>query len=181
MLARIDSSSVGVVVRTAKSTVNDAVMDIFGPSYSWKMAFDSLLQKKDHGIPRDIADLEGRRFVTAVESKEGAKFDSARLKDLTGGEKRHGRRLFKEATNFDPTDKIWLATNYLPDMSDTSDGAWRRVRLIPFLAKFDADDPKCDKNLPDKLRAEYPGILAWMVRGGLGWQVKDLGMPSSVT
>jgi len=163
-----------------KTTFIEAVMDIFGPDYSWKMPFDSLLQKKDHGIPHDIADLEGRRFVTAVESNEGAKFDMARLKEFTGGDKRNCRRLFREARNYDPTDKIWLATNNRPEITETTDAAWRRPRLIPFLAKFAADDPKCDKNLPDKLRAEYPGILAWIVQGCLKWQKDGLGMPPAV-
>ena len=37
-----------------------------------------------------------------------------------------------------------------------------------------------DKKLSSKLRAEYPGILAWMVRGCLDWQRGGLTMPEKV-
>jgi putative DNA primase/helicase len=42
-------------------------------------------------------------------------------------------------------------------------------------------DDKQDKQLPDKLRAELPGILAWAVRGCIDWQSNGLGEPSEVT
>jgi phage/plasmid-associated DNA primase len=37
-----------------------------------------------------------------------------------------------------------------------------------------------DLQLPDKLRAELPGILAWTVRGCLAWQRNGLGEPPEV-
>ena len=37
-------------------------------------------------------------------------------------------------------------------------------------------DDQQDKQLPDKLAAELPGILAWCVRGCLAWQ--EIGEPA---
>jgi putative DNA primase/helicase len=37
-----------------------------------------------------------------------------------------------------------------------------------------------DKRLGDKLRKEYAGILAWMVRGCRDWQREGLTMPAEV-
>ena len=37
-----------------------------------------------------------------------------------------------------------------------------------------------DKTLSEKLRAEFPGILAWAVRGCLDWQKHGLGSPPEV-
>jgi len=34
--------------------------------------------------------------------------------------------------------------------------------------------------MPDKLRAEAPAILAWMIRGALNWQAQGLRVPPSV-
>ena len=38
-----------------------------------------------------------------------------------------------------------------------------------------------DKQLPDKLRTELPGILTWAVRGCLQWQEHGLEAPKRVT
>ena len=46
--------------------------------------------------------------------------------------------------------------------------------------KKDNEHPK-DKYLPQKLRDEAPGILAWLVRGCLAWQRNGLNAPLSVT
>ena len=55
---------------------------------------------------------------------------------------------------------------------------WRRIRLIPFPVEIPDDEQ--DKALPDKLIAEAPGILAWMVRGCLSWQLGGLSVPDEV-
>jgi putative DNA primase/helicase len=89
------------------------------------------------------------------------------------------RFLFKEAFEFKPQLKLFLAANYKPVIRGTDEGIWRRIKLIPFTVKI-ADDKK-DKDLPRKLRAELPGILAWMVRGCLDWQEMGLGEPKTVT
>jgi phage/plasmid-associated DNA primase len=36
-------------------------------------------------------------------------------------------------------------------------------------------------DMPDKLRAEWPGILAWMIEGCLSWLANGLNPPDPVT
>ena len=100
------------------------------------------------------------------------------MKVLTGSDSITARFLYKEHFTFTPTAKFWLAFNHKPRVSDDSHGFWRRVRLIPFLHKFEAGAQ--DKELMGKLRAEAPGILAWAVQGCLKWQQEGLGMPEVV-
>ncbi len=38
-----------------------------------------------------------------------------------------------------------------------------------------------DPELPEKLKAEWPGILKWMIEGCLEWQRKGLAAPTAVT
>jgi len=64
---------------------------------------------------------------------------------------------------------------------------WRRVLLIPFETIFvtnpdpaKANERLADLNLAEKLRAEKPGILAWLIRGCLEWQRIGLNPPESV-
>ncbi len=79
---------------------------------------------------------------------------------------------------FRPTHKLWMAANHKPVIRGTDRAIWRRVKLVPFLVTIpDADQ---DKDLPAKLTAEMPGILAWAVRGCLDWQQQGLNEPDEV-
>jgi putative DNA primase/helicase len=162
-----------------KSTLVDTLLQMLG-TYAAKTAFSTFLERKDDGSPRnDIAKLHNARFVAASESRKGAMFNEALIKELTGGvDKISCRFLYGEFFEYYPRYKIWLATNHKPRISGGDDGIWDRIRLIPFEVRF-ADDEK-DPLLPGKLRAELPGIFNWAIEGCLKWQEEGLGMPPEV-
>ena len=54
----------------------------------------------------------------------------------------------------------------------------RRMVLMPFEQKFEGSAK--DHKLPEKLKAEAPGILAWAVRGAVKWYADGLAIPSRV-
>ena len=55
-------------------------------------------------------------------------------------------------------------TNHRPFVKGSDDGIWRRLNIIGFNAKI-ADDDKDPHFREEKLRPEFPGILAWMIKG----------------
>jgi P4 family phage/plasmid primase-like protien len=101
------------------------------------------------------------------------------MKQLAGGDTVTARYLFSEYFEFSPEFKLFLATNHQPTIRGTDKGIWRRIRLVPFSVTI--PDAEQDRDLPKKLRAELPGILAWAVRGCLAWQKGGLGPPPEVT
>src|SRR5215217_3327645 len=50
--------------------------------------------------------------------------------------------------------------------------------LIPFTQRFDGK--KADPKLPEKLREELPGVLAWAVEGCVAWVANGLGSSRAV-
>jgi putative DNA primase/helicase len=62
------------------------------------------------------------------------------------------------------------------DAIGTDEGMWRRIRLIPFTVVI----TQKDRRLPEKLRAEAEGILAFMIRGAVRWLRHGLGEPAEV-
>lgn len=72
----------------------------------------------------------------------------------------------------------WLATNSRPRINGTDDGIWRRVRLIPFTRKI--EHAKQDRQLLKKLRAEYPGILRWIIQGAALYTKHGLPHPEII-
>jgi putative DNA primase/helicase len=120
----------------------------------------SALERPDHGTVRatpELAKLPGKRFVTASETSTTMRLNEDRIKMLTGRDPVTARQLYGPEFTFVPAAKYWLSTNHKPQIDDTSDGLWRRVRLIPFTQRFIGKN--ADLTLKDRLRAEGPGIL----------------------
>lgn len=75
------------------------------------------------------------------------------------------KRMYKPAFSAYPTAKILISTNHLPRFTDTSEGIWSRMLLIPFNHQF-VEGRDMDKRLKDKLFAtEMPGIISWALEG----------------
>ncbi|MHB9038899.1 MAG: phage/plasmid primase, P4 family [Armatimonadota bacterium] len=163
-----------------KSTFVGALRDIFG-DYETKTSTDTIVEKKNSNNSNDVAALRGARFVSTIETSAGRRLAEALVKELTGQDAVTARFLYKEFFTFIPVFKLWLACNHVPVIQGQDHGIWRRVKLVPFKVQFqDAEIPQGpykDKSLPEKLRTEYEGILAWLVRGCLEWQRN--GLPSA--
>ncbi len=164
--------------RNGKSTLLEVMRMILG-DYAVRTPTDTLMAKRDAGIPNDIAALRGARFVSASEADEGRRLAEATIKDLTGGDTISARFMRGEFFNFTPEFKLWLGTNHRPVIRGTDRAIWDRIRLVPFSVRI--PDAEQDKQLRSKLLAEAPGILAWMVEGCLEWQRDGLGEPQEVT
>lgn len=162
-----------------KSTLLETIRHVLGDA-ALNTSTDTFLRAKNgRGAENDVARLRGSRFVSAVESGEGRQLDEERIKRITGGDTITARFLFKEFFEFQPTFKIWLAVNDRPDITGVDHGIWRRIRLLPFSVTI--PDHERDLDLPAKLQAEAPGILAWAVRGCIAWQARGLEPPSCVS
>jgi phage/plasmid-associated DNA primase len=83
-----------------------------------------------------------------------------------------------EFFDFKPTHKLWLSTNHKPEIRGTDNAIWRRIRLVPWAVSIPPAEQ--DKKLPEKLRAELSGILAWCVEGCLEWRRGGLQAPDEV-
>lgn len=160
-----------------KSTLFSVFQEMLG-DYATTTPSETLLCKKNEGIPNDVARLRGARFVLASETPEGRKMNVGLIKQMTGQDLLTARFLHCEFFAFMPTFKLLMLTNHKPEASGEDDAIWRRIRLIPFLEKFDGATK--DDMLGEKLRQEWPGILRWCVEGCLRWQKEGLEPPMEV-
>jgi len=128
--------------------------------------------------PTELAELKGRRFVASVEVEEGRKLAESLVKQLTGGEKIRGRFMRQDFFEFWPTHHVVLVANHKPVIRGTDHAIWRRIRLVPFTTTIPEEEQ--EKDLPQRLKAELPGILRWAVDGCLLWQEEGLGEPEEV-
>lgn len=164
-----------------KSTEMEVVLAVLG-DYATAAPKDLLLWREFDAHPTEVADLFGRRLVVASETGEGRRWDEAKLKWLTGGDRLKARRMREDFWQFDPTHKFWVSGNHRPEVRGTDDGIWRRLRLVPYAVKFwnsadpmaPAAGPFADPALKETLLAESEGILAWIVEGAVSWYAQGL-------
>jgi len=128
--------------------------------------------------PTDLAGLRGARVVTSVETEEGRRWAEAKIKNLTGGDKISARFMRQDFFEFTPQFKLIIAGNHKPGLRSVDEAIRRRFHLIPFTVTIPEEER--DKQLTEKLKAEWPGILAWMIEGCLMWGRDGLSPPHAV-
>jgi len=160
-----------------KSTLLTVILAMLG-DYGKQAAPGLLMRKYGDAHPTEVADLHGARCVSVIEVEEGKHLAEVLTKQLTGGDRLKARLMRQDFFEFDLTFKIIMAVNHLPRVTGTDEAIWRRIRTTPFSVTI----PKVnqDRHLPEKLKNELPGILAWAVRGCLEWQQRGLEPPREV-
>jgi len=126
-----------------------------------------------------IADLAGRRLVFIDEAPKGRVNDS-RLKALTGTGRIRARKMRQDSFEFPARFKLWIAGNNKPRITDTSEGMWRRLDLIPFDA-FIPPERRVRDYADILYRQEGSGILNWALDGLMAYMEVGLAPPKRVT
>lgn len=160
-----------------KSTMLDILMWIMG-TYALKLPTTVLMSSKNERHPTELAQLQGKRLAVSNELEEGSFWAEARIKELTGDETLTARFMRQDNFTFTMTHKHLIAGNHKPRLKGGDPAMARRMVLMPFGQKFEgsAKDPR----LPEKLKAEAPGIMAWAVQGAVKWHADGLAIPSNV-
>lgn len=163
--------------RNGKSVFIKAMQHAMG-DYAKSTRPETLMVKQGSDIPNDVAALVGARLVATVEVEEGSRLAESLIKQLTGGDRISARFLRGEFFEFTPTFKIVMAGNHKPVIRGTDMAIWERILTVPFTITIPREER--DRELPQKLEEEAPGILAWMVEGCRQWQVRGLDPPPEV-
>lgn len=158
-----------------KGTFLNAVGAILG-DYATVASADVFLASNQQRHSTELAALMGARLVHAQEIDPSRKWDEAKVKSLTGGDKISARFMRQDNFEFVPQFTLVIAGNTKPEIANVDDAMRRRMHLIPFETK----PAKKDMDLPDKLKEEYPAILAWVVEGAKMWLAEGLNPPPAV-
>jgi len=174
-----------------KNVLTDTLKDVLG-SYHCTLTAGVVLASQRGLDPEratsSLVSLLGARFAVLSETKDGDKLDGSLVKLHTGETQISGRELYQRKVTFPVTHKFWLSTNNKPDLDTLDDAARGRLHLIPFHRKWnrpgevthDPALPDGDKDLLATLRAEYEGVLAWLVRGAVTYYRDGLDAPEEV-
>ncbi len=128
--------------------------------------------------PTEIAMLRGARLVTAVETEEGRRWAESRIKALTGGDPVTARFMHQDFFEFQPQFKLLIAGNHKPSLRSVDEAIRRRLHLVPFTVTIPIEER--DKELPERLKDEWPGVLEWLIEGAVEWNENGLQPPQAV-
>jgi putative DNA primase/helicase len=160
-----------------KSTFLNAITGCAG-DYHRTAAIDTFTATATERHPTDLAGLRGARLVTAVETEEGRRWAESKIKVLTGGDKIEARFMRQDFFEFTPAFKLVIAGNHKPGLRSVDEAIRRRFKLVPFTITIPPAER--DGTLAERLKAEFPGILAWAIAGCLDWQQNGLASPEAV-
>jgi putative DNA primase/helicase len=160
-----------------KSVFLSTISGLMG-EYAKTAPIDTFTETKFTGHPTELAYLRGARLVTATETGDGARWNEARIKILTGGDKVSARFMHGDFFEYTPAFKLVIAGNHRPSLRTVDEAMRRRFRLLPFTTTI--PEAERDPRLIEHLRVEWPGILRWAIDGCLEWQRSGLSAPEAV-
>jgi len=163
------------------SNGKSTLLDLFHwlmAGYAHKLPANALMAQRHERHPADIAALRGKRVAVSSELDEGSFWNEALVKELTGDETITARFMRQDPFEFRATHRHLIVGNHKPRLRGNDPAMARRLVLVPFEAVFAGQQR--DRAMPDKLRAEAPAILAWMIHGAVEWQRVGLAVPERV-
>jgi putative DNA primase/helicase len=166
--------------RNGKGTFFEALAHAMG-DYAAVLPIDAIRHNENRSGSQarpELARLPGARFVRISESDQNERLSEGTVKKLTGQDTIEVRDLFKGIFEFMPQFKLVIYLNDQPKIMGTDEGIWGRIRLIwwrQFIPKEERDGA-----LPEKLKSEADGILAWALLGFAEWREAGLMAPASV-
>ena len=106
--------------------------------------------------------------------------NAAQVKNMTGNDTINARFLHENSFDFEPQFKIYVNTNYLPVITDTTMFTSEHVLIIPFDKHFEAWEQ--DKGLKAAFRKPetQSAILNWLLEGYRLLQSEGFMPPQSV-
>jgi putative DNA primase/helicase len=158
-----------------KSTLIHGLHAALG-GYACSTDFDTWLQRPQVGGNRnDLVALQGARLVTSVEVSKKAKWDTALIKRITGGDTIKAMAKYEDQVEYVAACTIILAANDSPKARDDDPGFWSRMCRIPFNLPLPAE--KQIRGLGEKLREpeHASAVLDWAVKGFAEWQRIGIG------
>lgn len=173
----------GPTTRNGKTTTIETILRLmgeYGRSAKPDMLASNLRGASNNGPSEDIARLAGARFIGISEMEKKLLINAALTKQLTGNGSINARFLNENSFEFYMQAKIFIDTNYLPNVLDQTLFESKRLRVIPFNRHFEEHEQ--DKTLKATLSKDesLSGILNWCVEGYRMYKRDGLDEPEEV-
>lgn len=162
--------------RSGKGTFTETILALLGGPLSTEVDFNTFTAKRDGDTQNfDLAPLRPTRFVVTSESNRYEQLNTAKIKQLTGGNYIRCAYKHRDLFTYRPQFAAWLVSNQPVNADVDDDALWYRVKILPFPNSHIGTEDKTLKQRmlhPDNLA----GVLRWLVEGAMAWYASDNGL-----
>jgi len=150
-----------------KSSIVNIFSNITG-DFTTALNEDVMLKKTSRGANPEMMPLLTARCGSLPESDKKEEINSKRIKTITGDDVITARHLFGHAISFKTQCKPIWATNHKPKINVDDQAILDRLKLIPFLARFEKNQENTNyiKNLQENKLDEF---FTWFCTGAYDW------------
>lgn len=161
-----------------KSVIYNTAMGIFGPKRISGVDYDELTQQGDEGMRSRLL-LRNALFNWSSDSdpRTFGKKRTGIFKRIVSGEPVLDRKLGEDVKENVHMPYLVFNLNELPFPDDQSLGFIRRLQFVSFDVTIPSN--RQNKSLSSDLKAEYPGIFQWVLRGAKELRRKKFMFPYS--
>ena len=157
--------------RAGKGLFTETLINMLGGRpLATEVDIDMFMSKKFGGsnVGFSLASLKATRLIAASESRENEWLNAQRVKRWTGGNIISCAHKYGKEFSYTPQFKIWLTSNYPPQMNAEDAAAWGRLRIVEFPISHLGRE---DKLLKSKMKTPQmlEGVLKWATEGAIQW------------
>lgn len=158
-----------------KSSIVNIFKGIMG-DYAVSLDEDTMLKKSSSGAKPEMMDLLHSRCGIMPESDKKESINSKRVKTITGDDDISARHLYGNIVKFRTQCKPIFPTNFKPDIDIDDKAILDRLKLIPFLGRFEKNKANSDyiKDLQENKLNEF---FTWFCTGARDWIAGDELIP----
>ena len=172
----------GATTRNGKGTAMETFLRLMGDygKTARPETIGARFQPNGNAPSEDVARLNGARFVNISEPDKKLTLSAALVKSLTGNDTITARYLHENSFEYRPQFKMFINTNYLPQITDLTLFSSGRIKTIPFERHF--EEWEQDRKLKE-LFAEpenLSGILNWCIEGLRLLEAEGFAEPQAV-
>ena len=157
----------GATTRNGKGTAMETFLRLMGDygKTARPETIGTRFQQNSNAPSEDVARLNGARFVNISEPDKKLTLSAALVKSLTGNDTITARFLHENSFEYRPQFKMFINTNYLPQITDLTLFSSGRIKTIPFERHF--EEYEQDKRLKElfALPENLSDILNWCIEG----------------
>lgn len=155
-----------------KSLLLNLLNKIMGKSY--KPASKEIFIKSSKSSGVETLSIKDARLITYSETASKDSLNDDLIKRITGEDQITARGLYKDPITFSLICKLILCTNHKPELNAQDQGMRRRVKYLPFNAKFTDKPTKENEYLKDVnllktlIQEDYINeFFSWIVKGSI--------------